>query len=433
MHFPLRENDPHTPALLRSIIDTAIDGIIVMEVSGSIVMSNQAADRLFGYSSEEMQALTIADLMPSPHRQHHDQYISRYLNSGIPRIIGIGREVSGLRKDGSEFPIRLAVSESRLGDHLYFTGIIHDLTAMEKARQEILKLNQELEEQVRERTLELQETVNLLLVTNRQLQETVEKQKATEKALRVAQEDLRRALEKEKELNLLKSRFLSMASHEFKTPLSSILSSAGLIARYDQPDQATDRQRHVDRIKGSVNHLNNVLSDFLSLSRLEEGRFEPAISEFTLAELFHDLTGEIRGLLKQGQDFHCDLPDDHRPVRTDRLMLRNILYNLLSNAIKYSEAGRPITCQLEWDDPCFRIGVTDEGIGIPVEDQEHIGSRFFRASNVLNVPGTGLGLNIVATYLQALNGRLALASMPGAGTTVTITLPIHHEAKDPHH
>lgn len=428
MHFPIRENDPHTPALLRSIIDTAIDGIIVMQVSGSIVMSNQAADRLFGYSSEEFQQLNISDLMPAPHRAHHGDYISRYLQSGIPRIIGIGREVSGVRKDGTQFPIRLAVSESRLGDHLYFTGIIHDLTAMEKARQEILKLNHELEEQVRERTLELQETVNLLLTTNQQLQKTVEKQKTTEKALRVAQEDLRKALEKEKELNLLKSRFLSMASHEFKTPLSSILSSAGLIARYEQPDQAADRHRHVDRIKSSVNHLNNVLSDFLSLSRLEEGRFEPALSDFTLEDLFHDLTGEIRGLLKQGQDFRCELPGSDRIIRTDRLMLRNILYNLLSNAIKYSDPGTPITCRLDWDEPCFRISVADEGIGIPLEDQEHIGSRFFRASNVLNVPGTGLGLNIVATYLQALKGRLALASLPGEGTTVTITLPIHHEA-----
>jgi hypothetical protein len=433
MAFPVHQDANHMPALLQSIIDTAIDGIIVMDVAGRIVLSNAAADRLFGYTRKEMTGRDITTLMPSPHREKHDDYVSNYLKTGHRKIIGIGREVEGLRRDGSRFPLRLAVSESRLGDIMYFTGIIHDLTAMHAARQEILKLNSELEAQVRERTLELQETVNLLLNTNRQLNESIDQHKKAEKALRATRDELHRSLEKEKELNLLKSRFLSMASHEFKTPLSSILSSAGLIARYDQPDQAPDRQRHIERIKASVNHLNTVLSDFLSISRLEEGHFEPAISEFVLREMFDDLIGELRGLLKPGQELHCELPDSDRPIRTDPHILRNILYNLLSNAIKYSEPGKPITCELSWPDGAFRISVRDEGIGIPLEDQKHIGSRFFRASNVVNTPGTGLGLNIVATYLQALNGHFALASMPGEGTTVTITLPLHHEAKDPHH
>jgi PAS domain S-box-containing protein len=433
MAFPVHQDANHMPALLQSIIDTAIDGIIVMDVTGHIVLSNAAANRLFGYTPTEMAGRDITTLMPSPHREKHSDYVSSYLKTGVRKIIGIGREVEGLRRDGSRFPLRLAVSESRLGDMMYFTGIIHDLTAMHAARQEILKLNSELEAQVRERTLELQETVNLLLATNRQLNESIDQHKKTEKALRATRDELHRSLEKEKELNLLKSRFLSMASHEFKTPLSSILSSAGLIARYDQPDQAPDRQRHIERIKASVNHLNTVLSDFLSISRLEEGHFEPAISEFVLRDMFDALNSELHGLLKPGQELHCDLPDSDRRVRTDPHILRNILYNLLSNAIKYSEPGKPITCELSWPEGALRISVRDEGIGIPVEDQKHIGSRFFRASNVVNTPGTGLGLNIVATYLQTLNGQFTLASMPGEGTTVTITLPLHHEAKDPHH
>lgn len=421
------------PALWRSIIDTAIDGIIVMDTSGTILLTNEAANHLFGYTPEEMIGRDIVSLMPSPHRESHASYISNYLQSGVRKIIGIGREVEGVRKDGSRFPIRLAVSESRLADGIYFTGIIHDLTAIHGAQQQILKLNRELEEQVQERTVELQETVNLLLNTNRQLNESVEQHKASENTLRATRDELRRALEKEKELNLLKSRFLSMASHEFKTPLAGILSSASLIARYDQPGQSADRMRHIDRIKGSVNHLNSVLSDFLSISRLDEGQLQPSLADFTPGELFDDLVGEMRGLLKPGQEIQCALPDKTRQVRTDKHILRNILYNLLSNAIKYSDAGQEITCALTWGAEEFRISVTDRGIGIPPDDQKHIGSRFFRASNAVNVPGTGLGLNIVAGYLQALKGRFELSSMPGEGTTVTIILPVSHEIENPDH
>ena len=154
------------------------------------------------------------------------------------------------------------------------------------------------------------------------------------------------------------------ASHEFKTPLSSILSSAGLIARYDQPNQAPDRQRHIERIKASVNHLNTVLSDFLSISRLEEGQFVPAISEFVLRDMFDDLNGELRGLLKPGQELRWELPDSDRPVRTDPHILRNILYNLLSNAIKYSEPGKRITCELSWPDGA--TGLSSSPRSIPI-------------------------------------------------------------------
>jgi signal transduction histidine kinase len=223
-------------------------------------------------------------LMPTPHREHHHQYIQNYLSTGVAKIIGIGREVEGVRKDGSRFPLRLAVSEIRLENQLYFTGIIHDLTEVHEVQHQILKLNRELEQLVEERTTELQDTVNLLLDTNQQLKATIEKYKASEEELKLTRDELHKSLEKEKELNLLKSRFISMASHEFKTPLSSILSSAALIQRYPNTEDDEHRQRHVQRIKSSVNHLNTILSDFLSVTKLEEGLFKPTITSFSLAK-----------------------------------------------------------------------------------------------------------------------------------------------------
>lgn len=204
---------------------------------------------------------------------------------------------------------------------------------------QILQLNHELEQLVKDRTLELQDTVNLLLETNQQLNQSIEKHQKYEAELVITRDELHKSLEKEKELNNLKSRFISMASHEFKTPLSSILSSSALISRYNEADQALDRTRHIERIKSSVFHLNHILSDFLSVTKIDEGHFEPTISEFEIESLIQDLQSELEGLAKKGQDLIFQNHAGAVNMRSDKNILRNILYNLLSNAIKYSEEG----------------------------------------------------------------------------------------------
>jgi len=413
--------------ILESIVETAIDGIFLIDTRGIVLRVNSAGLSLFGYTADEVLGQNISMLMPAPHRANHDRYIHNYLDSGIKKIIGLGREIEGKRKDGTLFPARLAVSEIIIGNEHYFTGIIQDLTRMKAVQEEIIKLNHELEQLVIERTTELQDAVNLLLETNQQLNKSIEKHKSYEIALLATRDELRKSLEKEKELSSLKSRFVSMASHEFKTPLASILSSAALISKYTTTEQAPDRNRHVDRIKSSVNHLNNILMDFLSITRLEEGQFVPVISRFSLTDMLAELKNEAEGLLKKGQQLICDHDFEDIDMKSDKNILRNILYNLVSNAVKYSDEGKKITCRIRLEEDVFLIQITDEGVGIPPEDQKHIGSRFFRASNVVNVPGTGLGLNIVLSYLHALKGNLEFESQQGVGTTFTITLPLSYE------
>jgi len=424
--YPFLEEE-HSFTIMKSIVETAIDGIFLIDTEGTVLMANLAAQRLFGYERDEIIGKNISLLMPSPHRELHDTYVHNYLNTGIKRIIGIGREIEGVHKNGTLFPARLAVSEIILNHEHYFTGIIHDLSDIKIAENKLIRLNQELEEIVIERTVELQDAVNRLLDTNKLLNGAIDKHKASEAALMLIQEELKKSLEKEKELGILKSRFMSMASHEFKTPLSSILSSAGLVSRYDGPDQASDRSRHIEKIKSSVNHLNNILTDFLSVNRLEEGIFEPLVSQFTLDALLKDLKSDMEGLLKKGQKLIFQVTDPEIELSSDKNILRNILYNLLSNAIKYSDETKSITCRVIPVGNNVSIEIIDEGMGIPLEDQKYIGSRFFRASNAINIQGTGLGLNIVDSYLHLLNGSLSFTSHPGLGTTFTITVPLQHE------
>ena len=243
---------------LQSIINTAIDGIITIDDAGVIESINPAAAQQFGYEPQEVIGYNIKVLMPEPYHSHHDQYISNYLETKEPKIIGIGREVIGKKKNDDVFPFRLAVSEIILNDRIIFTGIIHDLSGVKAAENKLQKLNEDLEKEVENRTNELEEAINKLLFSNKELDEN--------------RKELQELLSKEKELNQLKSRFVSTASHEFRTPLSTILSSASLIGRYTKEDENEKREKHINRIKSAVNHLTGILNDFLSLSKIEEGK-----------------------------------------------------------------------------------------------------------------------------------------------------------------
>lgn len=420
-------------AYLEAIFNTAIDAIFTINDRGIVERMNPAAEALFGFSASEVLGNNISMLMTKPDQQHHDAYIHRYIETRQPHIIGIGREVTGRRKDGSELPLRLAVSETILHGRRFFTGIIHDLTAMKQAEAEIRKLNNDLElqnerleQKVNLRTEELSEAVNRLLGVNQQLQQEAEERRAAEKALRKSEEDLRKALEKEKQLNQLKSRFVSMASHEFRTPLSTVLSSADLAEAYagGSEDHQEKRSKHLRRIKSAVGTLTNILNDFLSLSKLEENKVQKQAVYFLLKDFCHEVEDEVHGLMKPGQHIIYEHENCEWEVMLDKQILKNIIYNLLSNACKYSDAGKPIFCRMQVRSEALHIEIEDQGIGIPEEDQPHMFERFFRANNVENIQGTGLGLNIVKQYLGLLDGNISFSSRPGLGTIFRINIPL---------
>ncbi|WP_143473591.1 sensor histidine kinase [Flavilitoribacter nigricans] len=233
---------------------------------------------------------------------------------------------------------------------------------------------------------------------------------------------LEQNLKKEKELGELKSRFVSMASHEFRTPLSAIQSSVDLIKIYQERGQPEKLGRHIGRIKSSVQNLTNILNDFLNLEKLESGKiiYQPEALQFE--QYMRDILEEIGLLKKEDQEIHYE----HRGADTavlDKHLLRNILNNLLSNAIKYSGEGARIEVRSEIGNQELSLSVKDQGIGIPQADQEHLMTRFFRATNVTNIQGTGLGLTIVRRYLDMMGGSIWFESKEGAGTTFFVKIP----------
>lgn len=407
---------------LKAIIETATDGIITIDHRGKMETVNNAAAQLFGYEPQEMIGQNVKMLAPEPDHSNHDNYLSNYLRSGEKKIIGIGREVMGRRKDGVTFPCRLSISEVRLEDRIIFTGIVHDLSKQKEAAARIMRLNEELEQRVEQRTEELATAVNQLLNTNTKLKHEIQERKSIEKALRKSEEETRIAYEKERELNQLKSRFVSMASHEFRTPLSTILSSADLIEAYVETEQNAKRIKHTQRIKSAVANLTGILNDFLSLSKLEEGKINTSVTTFNLNSFCVEVLDEIQGLLKKGQTIKHNHHRWDVDLTLDRKLLKNIFFNLLSNAIKYSE--KPINCQIDVRDNCLHIKIIDQGIGIPEEEQQHLFTRFFRARNVENIQGTGLGLNIVKRYVEIMNGKVSFESRLGIGSTFYVEIPL---------
>ena len=414
---------------LQAVIKTAVDGIIIINSRGIINMVNQAAIKLFGYSEEEMLGQNVKFLMPSPHREDHDTYIENYHKTGKKKIIGIGREVDGKRKDGTLFPLRLAVSKVEADAGLLFVGVIHDLTEEKAAEEKIISLNKELEQKVEERTEKLTDVVNKLLQSNIKLEQEIKEKEAAEAALLKNEQELKAALEKEKELNELKSRFVSMASHEFRTPLTTIASSAELIGMYAHTDQQKRREKHLKRIQSAVTNLTGILGDFLSLSKLEEGKIMLHPIQFNLEDLLIEAVEEMQSILKPNQIICKNFHNSSGYITLDKKLLKNIFLNLLSNAIKYSDAGSNIWLDVKIEDKIIHASLKDEGIGIPIEDQKHLFSRFFRAENAINIQGTGLGLNIVKRYLDMLDGKIWFESSQGNGTAFFFEIPINSSIK----
>ncbi|HAF37280.1 MULTISPECIES: PAS domain-containing sensor histidine kinase [Sphingobacterium] len=387
--------------LLSAIIDHAIDGIITIDNRGNVESINPAALELFGYQAEEVIGHNISMLMPEPDRGNHDGYLHNYQTTGHKKIIGIGREVMGLKKNGETFPFRLAVSEVWLKDKNIFTGFIHDLSR-EKAAEDMLKQHAtELEHKVSERTRDLISLVSEL-----------EKAKA----------EVSKSLEKEIELSQLKSRFVSMASHEFRTPLSSVQLSASLIEKYsERPDDKANIIKHTNKIKSAVQLLTSILNDFLSLEKLEAGIVVMNKQYINLVELAEEITEEMQLICKKNQHIVYQHTGEIGHFTLDPNLLKNALVNLISNAIKYSGEDTLIEFTTCIDDEGCLISVKDNGIGIPEEDQVHLFEPFFRAHNTGNIPGTGLGLNIVKRYIELMAGQMEFESEVHKGTSFRVS------------
>jgi len=345
--------------------------IFVTDVDGIIKMFNPTAERHLGYLAAEVINATTPEIFHEKINIANNTTASNIFQDLCAQSkLGIHNEheMVYVRKDSTPFPVSLTLTAMRNahGELDGYLGIATDISERKKAEM-----------------------------------------------------DLRMSLEKEKELGELKSRFVSLASHEFRTPLSTVLSSAYLISQYHSADDHSKREKHVNRIVSSVNMLTDILNDFLSVGRIEEGKTQVRLADFNIQKLIEETVNELNGVLKKGQSIECSHAGENM-VFLDKALLKHIVINLLSNAIKFSPDQSIIQLESKVHANNVELIFRDSGMGISDEDQQHLFERFFRGTNVTNIQGTGLGLHIVAKYAELMNGTVACQSKINIGTTFTV-------------
>lgn len=364
----------------RALFEYATVGILVVSASGRIELANPCIEKLFGYKRAEIVGQFVEVLIPEALRGKHVNHRERYFTRPNARPMGYGLNLFARKKDGTEFPVEISLGHYELNGDKLAVAFITDITESKRSQEE-------LEEKVIARTLELTHS-----------------------------------LEREKELNEIKSRFVSMASHEFRTPLTTILSSLALVETYTKTEQEEKRKKHIEKIKESARNLTGILDDFLLLDKAEQGKIELRKELFDLYAFAVELVEELNGMLKRGQQIIL-LYNGEGETMQDKKILRSIFLNLLSNAIKYSPEDKFIDFSIEIKHELVSVKVKDRGIGIPEADQQNLFGKFYRATNATNIQGTGLGLNIVQKYVELLGGIITFTSKPGEGTEFILEFP----------
>lgn len=401
------------------LFDGISEGALIVNMQQEIVELNTSAASMFGYTSEELKGKHINCLIPKKFHQAHDQHVKTFVKNDEKRRMGENRKIFGLKKNQETFPIEAGLNPFEVDGQRFVMTIITDITKRVKTEQEIVALNDSLENKVKIRTEELQITVNELSELNELLKDEIKRRKQAEARIKTA-------LQKEKELNELKTKFLSLVSHEFKTPLSGILTSTTLASKYTKTEQQDKREKHLNTIKNKVHYLTSILNDFLSIERLESGKVTYKFDHFSLLNLVNEVVYNANVTLKSGQIINYPQDLEEVELYQDRNVLELILSNLLNNAIKYSKEDTTITLEIAVDAEYLHFKISDEGIGIPAKDQAHIFERYFRAENALLNQGTGIGLNIIKVHLENLGGQISFESIQNKGSVFLFKLPIKH-------
>jgi PAS domain S-box-containing protein len=386
----------------KALFEHSSIGIIISSEQGTIERVNSFASRMFGYELDELVGKKIEVLLPLEIRDKHIEYRKQYVANPRPRAMGSNLNLMAAKKNGQLVPVEVSLTFFEAEGKRQIVSFVNDITERKVAETNLRRLTEELESKVRERTKELSDALTELEQNNKIIREM---------------------LKREKELSKLKSRFVSMASHEFRTPLGGILTSISLISKYTTTEDAPKREKHIQNIKKSVQNLTNILNDFLSLDKLDQGIVNSTPREFNLTHFIDELAHEFQEINDKHQIAVVhDTNEVH--ITQDKEMVRNMIINLFSNAIKYSNEGTTITIRYKVDGSKVILEIEDQGIGIPEEDQKHLFERFFRAKNVVNLQGTGLGLNIVKRYLDLMDGDIGFTSKENVGTTFRVSLPL---------
>jgi len=490
--------------MFETFFESVSEGIVVVNKEQQIVATNSSASGIFGYEKEALTGQPLNLLIPQRYHKNHGGHFNKFIDKSDKRQMGTGRDLYGVRKDGTQFPVEAGLSPFELEGTQYVMALVIDITERKKTEQELSHWANVFDESLNEiytfdaKSLcfmnvnhgalknigySLKELKKITPVeikpeftrvqfekllkplfegTQEKVQfETIHERKdgttypvevhlqlstladkevfvaiilditerknytaTLEKTVKERTQQLTEALEQEKDLNDLKTKFLSLVSHEFKTPLSGILSSATLAGKYTQTGQQEKREKHLKTIQNKVKYLNNIINDFLSIERLESGKVSYKYSTFPLSKVVNEVIYDANMLLKNEQRINYPQDIDDIVIEFDEKILELALTNIVNNAVKYSPENSVIDIIVQANKEGLTLEIKDQGMGIPLKEQKFIFNRYFRAENALLDQGTGIGLNIVKSHLENLAASVTFTSIEGQGSSFIIQLPI---------
>ena len=402
--------------ILNILFEAIPEGVIIVDKNQDIIAANSAIEKMFGYKKGELLKKSLKILIPKQFHDNHNIRFNNYINSSGKRKIKSDLNLIGISKNNKKFPVEIGLNHFEIDKKIFVFALIIDVSVRKEKEKRIDSLKNELEKKVQKRTADLHNTITQLKDLNLNFKKEIKKRIAVEN-------ELKNALQNEIELNELKSKFLAMVSHEFKNPLSGILTSSMLLNKYQLTEQQINREKHIKIIENKTHYLNTILNDFLSMEKLDLNNIKYKYTNFNLSTVINEVVYNTNMLLKEGQHIHIPNNIDEFKINQDEKYLKLILSNILNNAVKYSPKNSNINIEVAEKNSKIEIKIIDPGIGIPEKDQKFIFNRYFRAENALNIPGTGIGLNIVNTHLHNLGGTMNFFSEINEGTTFVLEFP----------
>jgi len=399
----------------RLVVEAAPSGMIMVDRSGMIVLINAEVERLFGYSRDQLIGQTIEKLVPLRFRGHHPDHREGFLLDPQVRAMGAGRDLFGLKMDGTEIPVEIGLNPITTDEGQFVLASVVDITERRRAEEQLLKAKDELERRVQERTSELEERASELVELNRQLADASQHADAASR---------------------LKSEFLANMSHEIRTPMNAIIGLCNVLLRTGlHPRQ----YEYAGNIKDSANALLTVINDILDFSKIEAGRLDLEIVDFDLVKI---VEGTCELLATSARSKHLSLmayidPKLPQQLRGDPERLRQVLINLTSNAIKFSERGaivvRADLQSIESTTAFVRFSVIDQGVGLTTPEQDRLFQPFVQADGSISrrFGGTGLGLSISKRIVELMRGSIGVDSSKGSGSTFWFTVPFESRSASP--
>ena len=391
------------------LLQAISDAILIVDKYQKIEIVNSSMEKIFGFKTDELMNIPIRMIIRKEDRSVFNTHFDSFIDDAkkeLSKKIDLYAE----SKTGDVFPVEVGFNLSKVNDEKHVIIIINKRSIESDQKSTVSESNFTLENRIKGYAKDFSSTIEELEKKNKKITES--------------ESEAKKALKREKELNELKTKFLSMVSHEFKTPLTGISISTMLIEKYKLETQQNQREKHLSIINGKVNYLNKIVDDFLSIEKIEKGQIKYDLTFFRVRKLIDEVIEESKLLLKEGQKIIYNVDDiDEILLHQDRKIIELTLTNLLSNAIKYSRENKTITIDIQQNETKTIIKVIDKGFGIPKKDQKNIFKRYFRAENVLLIGGTGIGLNIVKNHLNNLGGSIEFVSKVNSGTTFTVIIP----------